>query len=136
MKFQNSPRLAIASDALIAATSNSKLDAAEFGHALSDAAASGAIKFGRWAKQLYTVAQAGAVHAEIVFRAIEVLFETGNGTQSSDFGRMVELEYELAHLTDLKLKSPGCLRNLAGLKMGGKTGRAANALLKRSSVSD
>jgi len=101
VKFQNSPRLAIASDALIAATSNSKLDAAEFGHALSDAAASGAIKFGRWAKQLYTVAQAGAVHAEIVFRAIEVLFETGNGTQSSDFGRMVELEYELAHLTDL-----------------------------------
>jgi hypothetical protein len=124
----------LATDALLAAISTGRLDPAAFGRALSDAAASGAIKFGRWARQLYKVGQAGAAAGEAIFRAIEVLFETGCGAENSDFGRMVEVEYELAHLTGLKLRSPACLRTLAGLKAGGKTGRAASELLKRSMI--
>lgn len=124
----------LATDALLAAISGSRVDAAAFGRALSDAAGSGAIKFSRWAKQLYTVAQSGAAAADAIFRAVEALFETGRGRENGDFGRMVELEYELAHLTGLKLRSPGCLRTLGALKVGGKTGRAASELLKRSTI--
>jgi hypothetical protein len=126
----------LATDALIAAISGSRLDAAAFGRALSEAAASGAIKFARWAKQLQKVAQAGPGHAEAIFRAIEVFLESAYGKESGDFGRMLELEYELAHLTGLKLRIPGCLRTLAELNTGGKTGRAATELLKRSGASD
>ena len=126
----------LATDALLSAISGGRLGPAAFGRALSEAAASGAIKFGRWSKELYAVAQAGTAAAEAIFRAIEVLFESGCGRENSDFGRIVELEYELAHLTRLKLRSPGCLRTLAGLKVAGRTGRAASELVNRSSAPD
>jgi hypothetical protein len=126
----------LATDALMAAISSSRLDAAMFGRALSEAAASGAIKMARWAKQLQTAAQGGAVHAEAIFLAIEALFESGYGTEGADFGRIVELEYELAHLTGLRLKNPGALRTLSALNIGSKTGRAANQLLKQSNASE
>jgi hypothetical protein len=126
----------LATDALLAAISAGRLDPVALGRALSNAAASGAIKFGRWAKQLYTAAQAGPLAAESIFRAIELLFESGSGIESSEFGRIVELEYELAHLTRLKLCNPGCLQTLARLKVGGKTGRAASELLNLWSASN
>lgn len=126
----------LATDALLTAIAANRLDSVAFGRALSAAAASGAIKFGRWAKQLYLVGQSGTVAAKVIFRAIELLFESRCGTESGDFGRMVELEYELAHLTRLKLRNPGCLQALAGLNIGGKTRRATSELLKRSSAFD
>ena len=76
------------------------------------------------------------MQAKAIFHAIEALFESACGTEGADFGRIVELEYELAHLTGLRLKSPGALRTLSALNIGGKTERAANALLKQSSGAD
>ena len=70
------------------------------------------------------------MQAEAIFLAIEALFESAYGTEGADFGRMVELEYELAHLTGLRLNSPGALRTLTALNAGGKTGHAASGLLK------
>jgi Family of unknown function (DUF6493) len=126
----------LATDALIAATSDSRLEAAAFGRALSEAAASGALKFARWAKQMHKAAQAGPVQARAIFLAIEVFFESAYDAKADAFGLMVELEYELAHLTGLTLQNPASLRTLAALNIGGKTGRAANKLLKQSSAPD
>ena len=105
-----------------------------FGRALSEAAGSGAIKMARWAKQLGKAAEGGVMQAKAIFLAIEALFESGYGADAADFGRLVELEYELAHLTGLRLTRAGSLRTLAGLDIGGKTRRAANELFRLSSA--
>ena len=122
----------LATDALIAATAGSRLDANLLGRALIEAAASGAIKFSRWAKQLHRAAQGGAVQAEAIFLAIETLLEFAPAAEGGDFGRLVEFEYQLAHLTGLRLNRPGALHSLAALNISGKGGRAASGLLKLS----
>ena len=122
----------LAADALIAASADGRLDGRAVGLALREAASSGAIKFARWAKQLDRVAQAGNLQARTVFTAIEALFEAGAPAEPGDFGRLVELQFELAHLTGLRLTNASALRTLATLKTGGKTGRAASQLLALS----
>jgi hypothetical protein len=81
----------LATDALIAATAGSRLDASQLGRALVEAAASGAIKFARWARQLQRAVQAGAVQAAAIFLAIETLLEFAPRAEGGDFGRLVEL---------------------------------------------
>lgn len=119
----------LAVDALIAATSDGRLDEAAFGRALTEAAASGVIPFSRWTRQLQRAAQAGSLQARTIFLALEVLLESGHGTERADFGRLVELEHELAHLTGLRITRAGAVRVLTSLKGNGKGGRAAAALL-------
>jgi hypothetical protein len=60
-------------------------------------------------------AQSGAI-----FLAIEALFESAQGAAAGDFGRLVELELELTHLTGLRLTRPSAFRTLANGKTGGK----------------
>ena len=124
----------LAVDALIAATSDQRLDAGALGSALMEAASSGVIKFVRWAKRLQQAAQAGALQSSVVFLACEALLESGEGIDRSDFGRLVELELELAHLTGLRLTRQDALRILETLSGKGKAGNAARALLKISGV--
>jgi len=120
----------LATDALIAATSDSRLGAVELGNALVEAASSGAIKFGRWAKRLQQASQAGAQQASTIFLAIEALMESGRHVDSGDFGRLVELELELAHQTGLRIIRSGARNRIRALSGSSKTGRAAAALLK------
>ena len=122
----------LAADALIATIADGRLDDKALGHALKGASSSGAIKYSRWAKQLDRAAQAGALQARTIFAAIETLFEAGAPADPGDFGRLVELQFELAHLTGLRLTNPSARRTLADLKTGGKTGRAATQLLALS----
>ena len=119
----------LATDALIAGVSDSRLDATIIGNALIEAASSGAIKFSRWARQLQKAAQAGASPARAIFLALEMLLESAHGADGGDFGRLVELEHELAHLTGLRLTRAGALRTISNLTTGGKTARAARGLL-------
>jgi hypothetical protein len=123
----------LATDALIASTADSRVDANLLGRALIEAASCGAIKFARWAKRLHNAAQAGLVQARTIFHAIEILLES-HPQMTGDFGRLIELEHELAHLAGLRLNSTDALRALASLNTGGKTGRAASELVKRSAT--
>jgi hypothetical protein len=119
----------LATDALIAGVSDSRLDATIIGNGLIEAASSGAIKFSRWARQLQKAAQSGASPARAIFLALEMLLESAHGADGGDFGRLVELEHELAHLTGLRLTRAGALRTISNLTTGGKTARAARGLL-------
>jgi hypothetical protein len=123
----------LATDALIAAVAESRLDTAAIGDALIEAADSGAIKFTRWAKQLEAVAKAGTLQAKAVFLAIEALLESAREANGRDFGALVVLEHELAHLAGLRLTRPDALRAIAKMNTGGKLGRAAKGLLELSS---
>lgn len=116
----------LAVDALIAAATEQRLDPAALGQALTGAAASGAIKFSRWAKRLQQAAQAGAAPSRIIFLALESLFESGNG--GGDFARLIELELELAHMTGLRITRAGAISALQTA-----TGKSAQALLELSS---
>lgn len=120
-------------DCVIAAVAGGRLDGDSLGAALIEAASSGAIKFSRWAKQLAKASQAGPAHAASVFAAMERLFESGKGAEAADYGRLVDLAYELAHLTGLRLSRPGAVAVLAGIKTGGKTRKALAGLLAQKS---
>jgi hypothetical protein len=120
----------LAVDALIAALSEGRFSGDKLGIALIGAAASGAIKFSRWSKQLARVAQAGAKHANAIFHAIEALFESGNGREASDYGKLVELERELAYQTGLRLTLPGAISGLKASSVRGKTMQTITELLR------
>jgi hypothetical protein len=76
----------------------------------------------------------GALQSSVVFLACEALLESVEGIDRSDFGRLVELELELAHLTELRLTRQDGVRILETLSGKGKAGNAARALLKISGV--
>ena len=120
----------LAVDALIGALSEGRFSGDRLGLALVEASASGAIKFSRWSKQLVRVAQAGPKQANAVFHAIEALFESGNGREESDYGKLVELERELAYETGLRLTRPGAISGLKSSSVGGKTMRTITELLR------
>jgi len=120
----------LAVDALIGALSEGRFSGDRFGLALVEASASGAIKFSRWSKQFARVAQAGAKQANAIFHAIEALFESGNGREASDYGKLVELERELAYQTGLRLTLPGAISGLKSSSVGGKTLRTITELLR------
>lgn len=119
----------LAVDALIMAGGDGRLDPGWLGTALREAEASGAIKFARWAKQLGQAAQAGAALARLIFEALEILFESGQGKTSNDFGRLLETAVEAGHLAGSRLTRQGAVRTISDLQGKGKAGRAAQALL-------
>jgi hypothetical protein len=119
----------LAVDALIALVCEGRLAAAALGRALVEAASSGAIKFARWSKQLFQAAQAGPLQTKAIFLALEILFESGQGTEAADYFKLVELERELAHQTGLRLSRPGAISILRRIPTGGKTKRVITELL-------
>jgi len=121
----------LAVDALIAALSEGRFSGDKLGVALVEASTSGAIKFSRWSKQLARVAQAGAMQANAVFHGIEALFESGSSwKEASDFGKLVELERELAYQTGLRLTLPGAIDGLRSSSVRGKTMQTITELLR------
>lgn len=119
----------LAIDALIASVGEGRLAAAALGRALVEAASSGAIKFARWSKQLSQAAQAGPLQTKAIFLALEMLFESGQGTEAADYFKLVELERELAHQAGLRLSRPGAISILRRIPTGGKTKRVIAELL-------
>jgi hypothetical protein len=120
----------LAVDALVASLGEGRLSSAGLGRALVEAASSGAIKFARWSKQLGRAAQAGGLQANAIFHAVEALFESGQGVESADYSKLVELERELAHQTGLRLSRPGAIRTIQSITTGGKTKRVIGELLR------
>jgi len=120
----------LAVDALIAALSEGRFSGDKLGVALVEASAPGAIKFSRWSKQLARVAQAGTKQANAVFHGIEALFESGSWKEASDFGKLVELERELAYQTGLRLTLPGAIDGLRSSSVRGKTMQTITELLR------
>jgi hypothetical protein len=119
----------LAVDALIASLGQGRLDGPALGRALTEAASSGVIKFARWSKQLGRAAQAGSSQANAIFLAIEMLFESGQGSQAADYSKLVELEVELSHQTGLRLSRTAAIKTLKTIPTGGKTKRVIAALL-------
>jgi hypothetical protein len=115
---------------LIASLGEGRWSGEGLGRALIEAAASGAIHFARWGKQLTRAAQAGGIQARAIFAAVEAVFESGHGRAASDYWKLVELELELAHLTGLRLSREDAIRTLRGLPAGGKTKRLRDELLR------
>jgi hypothetical protein len=120
----------LAVDALIASLREGRLESVALGRALIEASSSGAIKFTRWSKQLARAAQAGPTQANAIFHAVELLFESGQGKEASDYSKMVELERELAHQTRLRLSLAGAIKTLESIPTGGKTKRVIAELLR------
>jgi hypothetical protein len=119
----------LAVDALIGSLGDGRLSGASLGRALIEAASSGAIKFSRWSKQLASAAEAGPRQAHAIFQAVEALFESGEGRESGDYSKMVELARELAHQTKLRLSRPGAIANLHAIPTQGKTKRVIAELI-------
>jgi hypothetical protein len=119
----------LAVDALIGSLGEGRLSGAALGRALIEAASSGAIKFSRWSKQLARAAQAGPQQAHAIFQAVEALFESGEGRESGDYSKIVELARELAHQTKLRLSRPGAIANLHAVPTQGKTKRVIEELV-------
>lgn len=132
LSARESGECGLATDALIAASSDGRLDGVALGSALTQAAASGAIKYGRWARQLQLASQAGSEPARVIFLALEALLESKVDMAVTDFGRLLELAYELAHLTGLRLTRPGSLGTLSRFAGRGKAARAVACLLELS----
>ena len=120
----------LAVDALIAGLQEDRFSGDKLGRALVEASVSGAIKFSRWSKQLARVAQAGAKQANAVFHAIEALFESGTWKDANDYGKLVELERELAYQTGLRLTRPGAINGLKSSSVRGKTMQTTTELLR------
>jgi hypothetical protein len=126
-KEQGQSMLAV--DALIASVGEGRLAAAALGRALVDAASSGAMKFARWSKHLSEAAHAGPLQTKAIFLAVEMLFESGQGTEAAHYFKFVELERELAHQARLRLVRPGAISMLRRVPTRGKTKRVIAELL-------
>ncbi|MBM3798100.1 MAG: hypothetical protein FJW31_29605 [Acidobacteria bacterium] len=82
-----------------------------------------------WSKQLTNAAQAGPAPAAAIFKALELLFESGRGAEAADYGRLIELAFELAHQTGQRLSRPGAMAALTRIETGGKATKALAGLL-------
>jgi len=119
----------LAADALVATIQQGRMNGAMLGQALAEAASSGAIKLSRWSKQLTRVSQTGLSVAGALFDALEILFASGHAHGAADVHKLIELQLQLAHLTQRSLTEPRAVENLRGVVAGGKTKRVRDALL-------
>src|SRR5207249_4452197 len=85
----------LATDALIAAIDDGRLDGNKLGAGLAALFATGPIKAGRWAKTLATAARISPLHAAVVARALQGLVQGLPDAAAKDVQTLLELLKEL-----------------------------------------
>jgi hypothetical protein len=119
----------LATDALIAAVDDGRIDGLLLGRSLRALLASGLVKTARWAKTMRDAARVSPLHARIIAHAIQIALEEGLAEPPRDLLVLLELLKELlAEIGEPVSQEP--LRTwLAGWKTSGKTGKVVNDLL-------
>jgi len=99
----------LATSALIASLGDGRLTGEDLGQALSEATRFLPMNYARWARNLRQAAQTGPHHARAIFRAIEVVIESGRTGHGSGFQKLLELT---AVQNRQKSNDPRCKRGL------------------------
>lgn len=118
-----------ASDALIAAITEGRLDSVALGSVMSRLLETGFNPLCRWARGLREVARVSIGHAKAVGVLLINTLQGDSSNAPKDVGILLELLFELVSQTGVKLHD-STRKYLASIKTGGKTGRLARQLLE------
>jgi hypothetical protein len=119
----------LAQDALIAAISENRFDAAALGQPMAALLNTGLNKLARWSKSLREVSRLSPQHARA---CVELLTQTLKGDPQKaprDTGALLELLYELLNETNSSLTDLATREYISSLPTGGKTAKLAKQLL-------
>jgi hypothetical protein len=125
----------LATDALIAAIDDGRLDGCKLGAGMASLLACGLIKLGRWAKTLAEAARISVLHAEVVALAVERLLQGITGQAPKDLQALLELLKELL-MAGGKSVSSETRDTLSRLPGTGKTGKLAREILALAEKAD
>src|SRR5262249_43357157 len=125
----------LATDALIAAIDDGRLDGCKLGTALASLLPTGMVKTSRWAKTLGQSAHTSPLHSEVIALAIQHAL-TGDPTRApKDLQTLLELLKELLIEAKQAISVADTRKYLEGVKASGKTGKRARELLALESTS-
>jgi hypothetical protein len=119
----------LATDALIAAAEDGRLDPERLGGAIAEIAAIGAGKFARWAKTLAEAARVSLLHAEAVRQTVQRVLQGEPPAAVREIGPLVELFVELCVRCGRGVTAAATRTFLAQLSGGGKIVQGARRLL-------
>jgi hypothetical protein len=126
----------LATDALIAAIDDGRMDGTLLGGSMRALLRSGLIKPTRWAKTLCDAARVSPLHARTIAQAIRIALAEGLADPPRDLLTLLELLKELLVQTGERV-SPQSLRSwLEGWKTSGKTAKVVKDLLALTHTDD
>jgi hypothetical protein len=119
----------LATDALIAAIDDGRLDGPTLGTAMGTLLAMGQVKLGRWAKTLAEAARLSPLHAAVVALALQRALQDLPEPPPRDLQALLELLHELLSAAGTGLTLEPTRDALSRQKVAGKTGKLVRALL-------
>jgi hypothetical protein len=119
----------LATDALIAAILDGRLDGHKLGSMMARLWPDGLIKMARWAKALADAARVSPLHAQAVFDTIERALQGDAEKLPRDCHALFDLFKELGVETGSRVQAEPTRKLLSAIKASGKTGKAAAELL-------
>jgi hypothetical protein len=119
----------LATDALIAAIDDGRLDDAKLGEALNALLPTGMVKAARLAKTLGDAGRISPLHLHVIAAAIERALQHEPAKAPRDLVTLLELLHELLVSTGLTLSASRTKEYLSALEAGGKTAKLIAKLL-------
>jgi hypothetical protein len=123
----------LATDAMIAAIDDGRVDGELLGGVLADLLPSGLVKAARFAKTLGQAARPSPLHAYTISTAIARSLRGDPSKAPRDLSALLELFRELLAERQEPLRDAETRKYLQGLKAGGKTGKLVRELLSNES---
>jgi hypothetical protein len=123
----------LATDILIAAIDDGRMDGELLGGILAELLPSGLVKAARLAKTLAQAARPSPLHASMIATAIERSLRGDPAKAPRDLSQLLELLHELLAERAEPVRTADARQYLQGLKAGGKTGRLVRDLLSNDS---
>jgi hypothetical protein len=120
----------LATDALIAASAEGRLDGRKLGQALGSLLTTGIVKAARWARTLAAAARVSPLHAQVVCLAIQYSLGGDPADSPRDLFALLELLLELLSESGEPVSIPAARDYLGRLSGGGKVPRLAATLLQ------
>lgn len=119
----------LATDIAIRAIEEGRLGSDNLGSALHNLILSQVVKPGRWQKALAQIAACSPIHGAVVQVALQTCLSGDPSEFPKDFGKLLELLYEMSVELNLTVTSPECLAFLKLVGTTGKSGKLAKDLL-------
>ena len=120
----------MATDALVVAVYQGRLDAAALGACMATLLPTGLVKAARWAHTLAEAARSSGRHSERVATVIQACLRGDAAAAPRDVGKLLALLLELLSAMGSPLNDPAARAFLQGMKRGGAAGKAKQALLR------
>src|SRR5581483_8278874 len=120
----------LATDALIAAIDDSRLDGLALGEAMAALLPVGFLKLGRWAKTLGTAARVSPRHAAVIALALQRALQGIGEPAPKDLHALLEVLRELLTDAGTGLALAEAREALTRVKASGKTGKLVRELLR------